>query len=177
MQTRIGIWRRILARNISFLFCDTDLVFLNPGILEHVQSVQRLHAADLVFTVCRPTQRVILNTGFFYARPTDFVKHLFGKVSLVAKDNVTEQIALNRVVWRDAALKNDPRIVTLDQLLYISGKSFHEYKLSVRFSIEPMMVHATYHPVWYSSKIMNQVRFLKMYGFWYLDGNNDPIFL
>ena len=87
----------------------------------------------------------LYNTGFFYAKPTDFVKSLFGSmIETIRKSGgkAMEQHVLNDMLV--PRLFNDTRIEGLDLFLYASGNLYFEWKLDQKFELKPYFVHANF---------------------------------
>jgi hypothetical protein len=167
MQSRAMLWYQVALRNHRFLFCDLDIVFLSPHVMENVQFNKQFSYAELFISVGKPKRNTIHNTGFLYAVPTDFTKEFFKNVTIEAK-NMTDQLALNKIIhgWPHP----DHRIVTLDKFLYASGNLHFLDRMSLKHEIKPLMVHASVTPS------MMKFKYFKEDGYWYLDENGDEIF-
>jgi hypothetical protein len=108
-----------------------------------------------------------LNTGFFYATPTPFVRNLFHelKQELV---NHTDQNGLKLLVNRQ--YRFDKRIEVLDDLLYPTGFVYHMNRLNAKFEIAPMIYHANYFPT-FREKLAS----LRELGFWFIDEHENVV--
>jgi hypothetical protein len=170
MQSRVAVWYQIALRDRSFLFSDADLVFLSEHVLENVLFNYKNSVADIIFSVGRPIPRfIIYNTGFFYATPTEFVKSLFKQLLDEAK-KITDQQALNDMIYKGVYREKKIPIDYLDRFLYACSTLYFVEKMNDKHQIEPLIVHASQRP--YKLKI----DFLKARNFWFLDQNGDLSF-
>ncbi len=172
MQARVEIWRQIALRGHTFLFCDTDLIFLSSHALQNIQFNQKFSFAEILFSVGRPRKgNILLNTGFFYATPTKFVVELFKNISVNGLTNATftDQDALDDML-RNKWSHPDQRLGNLDQLLYASGAAHFKQKLNAKHEIQPLVVHASIRPQ------DTKVDVMKVHGYWFLDNDGNQIF-
>jgi hypothetical protein len=171
VKARATIWRKLADNNISFLFCDLDLVFLSPHLLNYVQFTFQNTISEILFSQDQFNYRarIFYNTGFFFAVPTPFVKNLFVELNnYIVKHNLNDQPSLQRLV--EASYRNDKRIGVLDHLLFPTGYVYYMIKLNEKWKITPLMYHANYFMT-----VKEKLNSFRSEGFWYIDDAGDPI--
>jgi hypothetical protein len=149
--SRVNLWHRLLSQNVSFLFSDTDSVFLSSSILDHVQFCQQFSDGDMVFSVFQSSSHLIYNIGFFYVVPTKSAKKLFQELAEInSPAEVNEAIAKSRL---------NRKFVTLDPYLYSSNSANNSPVLKIK----PIVVQANG-----LEDVKSKQEFLKSQGYWYI---------
>ncbi len=169
VQTKAVIWHRLAKLGFSFLFSDSDVVFLSEHVLANVQFSVNNSFAQVMFALARVMHRQKrYNTGFFYAMPTEFVTALFGELRVRCKQT-TNQLALHPLLF--TGMFNDKRhlVDNLDRFLYPSWNLFYERRMeSLLHHVQPLTVHA--------SGPIEKMRLLQSVGMWFLDKQGHEIF-
>ena len=144
VRVKTRIFLELLKQNHSILFTDSDTVWLDKNVLNHIQYNNKFTYAHIMFSQDQNIGINHFNTGFFYAKSTDFTKDLFLKVLIEQKKNPNsmEQFVLNGLL--DKIKYNENRIGYLDHLLFVTGKTFIQDNVSDRLKIKPYVVHMNY---------------------------------
>jgi hypothetical protein len=170
VKARAKFWSQLLQHDITFLFCDLDLVFLSSHLLEHIQFMHANSQTEILLTQDQfGRKHIAYNTGFFYATPTPFVKKLFVELTdYIVKTGDTDQIGLQKLIAK--SYKHDKRIDVLDHFLYPTGYVFSMNRLNEKLNVKPLMYHTNYYLT-----IGEKLDSLKKEGFWYVDeeGHQD----
>jgi hypothetical protein len=143
VQSKTNVWYELLKRGHTYIFSDPDVVFLSEHVVKHVMFDFANSFAHVMFSREPALYLRLYNTGFFVARPTQFVKELFmSMIEKIRANNAMEQHVLNDLMGKSNF--NDQRVGGLDLLLYSSGNLYFKRELNDRWGIKPLVVHATY---------------------------------
>jgi hypothetical protein len=168
-QSKVNVLYNLLTRKYSLLYSDPDTVWLSRHIIPHINFNLCHSFAEILFSQDQINNVLHFNTGFFYAKPTEFVISLFKK--LIESQQTNPNGAIDQLYLHDMLMKtrfNDSRIEALDSLLYPSGQVYFNLNLNANMEIKPMIIHANYR-VGKKSKINT----LKRGKFWYVNSTSD----
>ncbi len=164
------LFYELLSRGYKILFTDSDTVWLNKNVLNHIKFNLDHSYADILFQQDTNDNKIEYNFGFFYASPTPFSKELLLYLEKnLNKDTDIDQFVFNKLL--DRIKHNDNRMGGLDHILYASGQSFFHEKIHNKLQIMPYVVHATY-MVGKETKINS----FKSRNLWFIDSNGDFLF-
>lgn len=88
MHARTQIIHKLLKLNVTLLFTDLDIVWLNQNVLEHVQFIFRQTSVDVLFSISEVyVRKVWYCMGFYYVKPTTFTIELFADLIKYQRQN------------------------------------------------------------------------------------------
>jgi hypothetical protein len=171
VKARAPFWKNIIDHDVTFLFCDLDLVFLSAHLLDYIHFTFNNTIGEILFAQDQFNVRTrhFYNTGFFYASPTPFVKKLFAElIAYIVVTNATDQIGLQQLV--DVSYRHDKRIGVLDHFLFPTGYVYFMRRLNEQWRIRPLMYHANYFLT-----VEAKLDSFRSEGFWYIDDASNQI--
>jgi hypothetical protein len=145
MHARTQIIHKLLNLNVTLLFADSDIVWLNQNVLEHVQFIFQQTSVDVLFSISEVNKRKVWYCmGFYYVKPTAFTIKLFADLIEYQrqKPHISDEDLLNSMI--DLRYKKTDKIGILDPILFPSGNVWLERKLDVKFQITPYILHANF---------------------------------
>jgi hypothetical protein len=146
MKSKTHVVYNLLVRDFTFLYSDSDVIWLSEHVLDHIQFQYKHSFADLLYSQDTSGRRIDINAGFFYATPTPYSIRIFQKViqnqRLDTLGRFHDQQILNKILMHTRF--NDCRLETLDFLLFAGGKLHFTDRLNTKMNIRPLIVHATY---------------------------------
>ena len=143
-QAKTQIVYNILKLGQNILFSDPDIVFLNKNILNHIHYLAKYSPAQIFFSQDQHSNQFHFNTGFYYAKASNYVQELF--LRLINEQRKDESNAIDQFVFNKMIKSNDlnTKIAPLDHILFASGQVYFHEKINDKYNITPYMVHANY---------------------------------
>jgi hypothetical protein len=145
VQSKMSVLNHLLSRNYSILFSDPDTVWLSRHVKQHIDFTFTHSFAEILFSQDQIVRQLHFNTGFFYAKPTEFVIGLFAEV--IERQKADPDGSIDQLVMHGLMLKrgfSDPRVDSLDPFLFASGQVYFNYGLNGAMGIGPLVVHVNY---------------------------------
>lgn len=144
---------RLLYLDITVWFSDVDIVFTSPFIYDYLtaklssrKAANRTKSELTELLISQEREQSLVNSGFYIMRPTDTNKRLLDDTIRI-QDNepdVTQQMAMNRVLLDMNLSYHSSPIALLDLALFPHGRLFFEQNVPAKYGLEPMIVHANY---------------------------------
>lgn len=144
MNLRLQIYFQLLLRNYNILFSDTDAIWCNNFVIEHLELIFNRTEAHALFAQDSIENQNIFCMGFFYLKPTFFNKKIFLKLVKITEKNIhklNEQTIFNHIIPKSQV---NNKIIGLDLILYPNGEVFFKSKLNKKFNVTPFVVHSNY---------------------------------
>ena len=153
MHARLKIMQKLLEFNVTLLFSDSDVVWLNENVLSHIEFIYQQSNAEIIFSlipeinlphIIAEKKKYWYCIGFFYVKPNLFTHQLFVDVLEYQRlnPNLSEEQNLNLMFYQMPKYKQSNKIGTLDPIVFPCGNIWHEKKLNEKFKIKPSILHA-----------------------------------
>jgi len=163
VHSKTAIFFKLLCLNQEFIFSDIDTVWLHNKVIEYMKIAQRTNDAHILYSQEYTVNKVSINVGFFYAKPTLFTKRLHKELILEQKRTPKRgvQPALYRILER--VNYYDKRIDVIGSFIVSSGLFYFIQKIHLKFNMTPMVVHTT---LFYN--LTDKIHALKKQNLWYV---------
>ncbi|KAI7887415.1 hypothetical protein K492DRAFT_121262 [Lichtheimia hyalospora FSU 10163] len=154
------IVQQLLYLNTTVLFSDVDIVWLRPGTVDYIMSLDPNQELDAIFQLEGAYDHEV-NTGFYLMRPTYTMKRFLAQTIYLqdtSPDKVTQQVIVNRIIDSVA-----DQIALLDVNFFPNGKIYFDTNIARARGVNPYILHANY-------RVGAQKKDeLASRGLWYLD--------
>jgi hypothetical protein len=164
VKSKINVVYNLLIRKHAVIHSDTDVVWLNGHVIDHIKLQYENSFAEALFSQDTNGRDRIHNTGFYFASPTDSVIRLLQRLILTQRSDLggNDQTIFNALLRQSAF--NDSRVDTLDAVLYMDGRDHFKVKINQKVGVDSIIAHATY-----TNGPDEKVDMFKSKGYWYSD--------
>lgn len=135
------IVQQLLYLNITVLFSDVDIVWLRPGTVDYIMSLDPDQDLDAIFQLEGAFDHEI-NTGFYLMRPTYAMKRFLAQTIYLQDtlpEKITQQVAANRIIDTVA-----DQIALLDVAFFPNGMVYFDTNIARARGVDPYILHANY---------------------------------
>lgn len=135
------IVQQLLYLNTTVLFSDVDIVWLRPGAVDYIMSLDPYQDLDALFQLEGAFDHEV-NTGFYLMRPTYAMKRFLAQAIYLqdtSPEKMTQQGAINRIIDSVA-----DQIALLDVAFFPNGLVYFDANIARARGVKPYILHANY---------------------------------